>query len=83
MAFLDNRPELHEHLAFAWQAFLELSTDRPVGLGGAGPIPWAAIDRYARRYRLDDVDAFEIFMTLVRAADAAWLGRQQELRGDD
>lgn len=80
LPFLENRPELAAHLAFEWRAFLELSTDRPVGFSGAGPIPWVAIDRYAVRYGVHDPDDFEAFLTRIRALDAAWLARQAEMQ---
>jgi len=35
----------------------------------AGPIPFSAIDRYAGRYGIDGIDAFERFRELIRAMD--------------
>lgn len=40
---------------------------------GLGAIPWSAINAYAQRYDIDDVEHFEDFAALVRAADAAYL----------
>ncbi len=65
---------MHEHLVFYWRAFNELSSDRPLGSsGGAGSIPWTAIDRYATRHGIGDPDAFDRFMSLIRAMDRVYL----------
>ncbi len=62
------------HLAFFAEAFNDLSSDRPLGaMGGAGPIPWTAIDRYADRHGLDDPDVFDEFRRLIRAQDRVYL----------
>lgn len=42
-----------------------LDTDRQ-----DGPIPFSAIDRYARRYGLDEIDDFDAFAGIVSAMDA-------------
>lgn len=65
-------PELSDDLLFAYRAFYELTTDRAVGFA-VGPIPFAAIDAYARRYGVDDRDEFDRLRDLVRAADEAYL----------
>jgi hypothetical protein len=53
--------------------FFELSTCRPIGFGGAGPIPatavWAAVDRYG----LPDWATDAIY-----SIDATWLARQRK-----
>lgn len=72
-AFMENRPELFEHLAFYSEAFHDLSPERQLpGLGGAGPIPWTAIDRYAERYGLD-LEAFERLRRMIRIQDRLYL----------
>lgn len=38
-----------------------------------GPIPWSAIDAYARRYRIDDEDQFGFLVQMIRAMDAVFL----------
>ena len=68
-----------EHLAFAWRAFWELSSDRSVGFG-VGPIPFTAIARYADRYGVGERDAFERFLELIRGMDAAYLKDTEERR---
>lgn len=61
-----------EHLQFTWSAFWDLNTDRPVGMG-VGPIPFTAIDRYADRYGIEGLDAFDALRELIRAMDDAYL----------
>lgn len=61
---------MYEHLSFAWSAWWELHTDRPIGMG-VGPIPFSAIDRYADRYGVES-DAFEALRQLIRAMEGAY-----------
>lgn len=78
-AFMVERPEIWPHLLLYSEAFTDLSTDRPLGaLGGAGPIPWTALDRYAARHGIDDLDAFERFRRMIRAQDGAYLKHMAE-----
>lgn len=63
-------PEIPEEARFAYYAFRELATDRAIGMG-VGPIPFIAIDAFARRYRIEGVDEFERFLGLIRAIDGA------------
>lgn len=63
-----ERPDLPAHLRFAWGAFTEISTDRPVGFG-AGPIPRRAIAAYCDDAGLRDPDEREDFVALIRAMD--------------
>lgn len=42
-------------------------------MGGAGSIPFSAIDRYAARYGIDDLDEFDRFRRMIRAQDRAYL----------
>ena len=66
-------------MAFVSAAFHELSSDRPLGaLGGCGPIAWTAIERYAARYGLDDLEEFERFARLIRAQDREYLKNAAE-----
>lgn len=74
---LDDEPELPEHLSLYWQAFWDVHTDRPVGMG-EGPIPFAAIDRYAARFGIDDPDHFDRFAALIRRMDNAFLRARAE-----
>lgn len=47
-------------------------------MGGCGPIPWSAIDRYAERYGIDDLDEFERFRRFIRGQDRVYLERAAE-----
>lgn len=40
---------------------------------GRGPIPFSALDRYADRYGIADIDEFEQFRVVIRAMDGAFL----------
>lgn len=55
-------------------AFFELSTDRQLGFS-EGPIPFTAIDAYARRVGVDGLDEFMQLRRLIRALDAQYLKR--------
>ena len=74
---LETRVRPEPHLLFHWSAFVDLSTDRQMGFG-VGPIPWSALDMYARRYGLDDPDEFDRFKRLVRALDGTFLAWHTE-----
>lgn len=63
-----NRPELRSHTLFFWDAFAALETDRQIGMA-EGPIPFSAIDRFARRYGITDLDSFDRFYRIMRAMD--------------
>ena len=49
-----------------------LGTERAVGMA-EGPVPFTGIDRFARRYGIDDLDDFETFVAIVRGMDAEYL----------
>lgn len=40
---------------------------------GVGQIPFRALDAYATRFGIDDLDAFENFRALIRVMDGAFL----------
>lgn len=58
-----------------YEAFTELSTCRPVGMG-IGPVPWTAIDGYGRRYGFEG-DGFVYLVRMVRALDDAFLAHSR------
>lgn len=67
-------PQLYPGLALYLQAFEDLSSSRPNGgLGGLGVIPFEALDRYATRIGIDDLDAFDDLLRFVRALDDVYL----------
>ncbi|MGN6549761.1 MAG: phage tail assembly chaperone [Pararhizobium sp.] len=71
-AALLARPEIEPRLEPVWDAFFELTTDRPTGFG-TGPIPFTAIHFYAERLGIEDPDAFDRFTRAIRAMDRAYL----------
>lgn len=80
-----GQPQVPAHLDLYWRAFSALSTDRPLGFGGAGPIPWTAIDRYAARLGLG-AEECERLAQIVGRVDEAFLGhmeRRQKQRRDE
>jgi len=79
MPALEARPEVADHLVFVWQAFWELNSDRAIGFA-AGRIPFSAIDSYASRYGIHDIDAFDRFRTLIRAMEGARAEHQEARR---
>lgn len=69
-------PNLEIGLGFFFEAFMELHTCRG-GMGCDGPIPWTAVDAYARRHRLNDEQADDL-LYYVRAVDDAWSENQRK-----
>ena len=65
-------PVLGRGLAFIYQAFWQLGSDRHVE---QGPIPFTAIDAFARRYRIR-ADGFDRFRTLIVRLDNAFRQKQ-------
>lgn len=63
---------LQPHVLFYWNAFWELCSDRPPGMASTSRIPFTAIDRFARRYGIHDLDAFDRFRSIIREMDEAY-----------
>lgn len=63
---------LPSRLAFYMGCFNDLLHDRQIFIGGASPISFEAMDRWARRHGVVG-DQFERLAKMVRALDAAWL----------
>jgi len=74
-----DEPALAPGLGWYLDAFAELGSCRPAGIGNLGPIPWTALDAYARRHGIAGED-FETFAVLIAALDAAWLAHIGEHR---
>ncbi|WP_312795546.1 hypothetical protein [Tianweitania sp.] len=70
VARVELLPGGHQILA----AFFELSTDRQLSFS-EGPIPFTAIDAYARRMGIDGLDEFMQLRRLIRTLDASYLKR--------
>lgn len=64
-------PRLLPGLAFYFQAFLALSSCRPLGMS-EGRIPWHSVFQYAQSLGLED-EEFEDLWVLVSFMDAAYL----------
>jgi hypothetical protein len=66
------QPEIPSHLSPFWAAFLELGTERQIGMG-IGAIPVSRINAYARdELDLDD-DGGDRFRAVIRLMDDAYL----------
>lgn len=69
-----KKPDLDEGLDWYLDAFWMLTGERPVGVfGGVGRIPFSAVDRWAQRYGVDDLDGFERLQMIVDALDAEFI----------
>lgn len=66
-----NAPELMLGLELYYDAFWDLATCRPIGLG-AGSIPWSAIRDYALTFEFDEEQEDDLFY-FIRAMDNAFL----------
>jgi len=53
-------------------SFWRLNNDRQLGMS-VGPIPFSSIERYARRYGIDCIDAFDTFLALIKAMDSTYV----------
>lgn len=71
-----NAPTINRGLEPYYIAFWELSTCRGAGFG-AGPIPWTALDEYARREGWTG-ERYEDLVDFVRAMDRTFLAYQRE-----
>ncbi|WP_459208452.1 phage tail assembly chaperone [Aurantiacibacter arachoides] len=76
-AVLATQPPLHEISVFYWNAFIELNSERPIGMSGSGLIPLTAIRAYAQDYDLDRQE-YETFKRIIGAVD----NRRQRLIDD-
>lgn len=68
----ETAPVLTQRQLELYQAFLELSTDRQIGMG-EGPIPWSSVVAYADRYFWD---ADEL-LYVIRQLDTEYMKHQQ------
>ena len=65
---LPPEAELPDGSEYLYDAFWQVSTDRPQSGFGVHQIPFSAIDAYARRYEIDG-EEFEVLLVSVRAID--------------
>lgn len=71
-----NAPQLLPGLGFYFQAFLALSSCRPLGMA-EGRIPWNAAFQYGQNMGLDS-EEFEDLWILVSFMDAEYLKYRQK-----
>lgn len=81
-----NAPELDEDLLFYFDAYLELSSERQIGMG-IGPIPisslWAYCDRLvALNVGFDSEDIYR-FEKIIKGLDYIYLTNQNNKRKKD
>lgn len=62
-------PELEPLLFHFW----ELSTARGAAFSTLLPIPWPAVDQYAKQYGFDDEIDYADFVYIIRQLDAEFL----------
>jgi hypothetical protein len=67
-----EQPSIPPHLEFYWQAFADLSSERPVGFSGAGAIPLSSLWAYAERFGIVERDEFDRFKTIIWAMDGEY-----------
>lgn len=81
-AALLAKPELLPGAQFYMDAFWDLSGDRQLGaMGGAGRIPFMALDRWASRYDVEG-GRFDILRAVIRRLDDVYLERlSEQMRG--
>jgi hypothetical protein len=66
-----ERPEIDEASVYLWRAFIDLGTERQVGMG-LGPIPRSAAKAYAAEIGLSG-DCFDHFWAIINTVDNEYL----------
>lgn len=51
-------------------------------MGGAGGIPWTAIDRYADRHEVEDFDGFKAILKALDSVYLEHLGERTKSKGE-
>ena len=74
--FVVDWPDVDSDLVDVWQAWHRMAGDRSGGMDVSGT-PFAAIDRYAARYEMDD---FEVFHRLILAMDDCYVSHINKRR---
>lgn len=68
---IEQRPSYATY-EWLWEAFLELTTDRQITMGGVGPIPWSAVNRYATALGLNEDERY-LLHYVIRDMDTKYL----------
>lgn len=76
--FIKNKPTLQAGLDLYYVAFWDLMGDRVTGGTSLGMIKWSAIDQYAARLGLDDLDEFHRFKTVLHRLDMAYMQSERD-----
>jgi hypothetical protein len=81
-AALLAKPDLLPGAQFYMDAFWDLSGDRQLGaMGGAGRIPFTALDRWAERHGVEGRQ-FDLLRAVIRRLDDIYLERlAEQIRG--
>jgi hypothetical protein len=65
---LDEQPETDEAVSVCVEAWHDLHSERPLGMAGAGLIPWRSMLEWARFHGLDR-EAAKVLITVLRKLD--------------
>lgn len=76
---LRDQPTVFSGNEWLWEAYMACDTCRSIGMV-AGPIPWTAVDAYARRLRFDP-DGFELLWCIIHRADTAYRAETAKEQG--
>jgi hypothetical protein len=81
-AALLAKPDVLPGAQFYMDAFWDLSGDRQLGaMGGAGRIPFMALDRWAERHGVEG-GQFDLLRAVIRRLDDVYLERlAEQMRG--
>ena len=77
---MEERPVLYRDLRQDYEAFHVLSSSRPVGMGGASPIPISQIESYMRIFGITELAEKKFFMQRIRLIDHLYLEWQTATR---
>ena len=77
-----DRPEIESHLIWLWNAFLELGTERHLGMA-VGPIPGSKIGEYLRDEMELTGPEYDRARAIIRKTDNAYVGMLNSRKGDD
>jgi hypothetical protein len=78
---LKNKPKLVPWAVEYYRAFHTLSSSRPMGMGGVGPIPISEVLAYFEVFEVRDPDERETYVTMIQALDSVYLQKQSERSG--
>jgi hypothetical protein len=77
---MEDRPVLYRDLRQDYEAFHVLSSSRPIGMGGASPIPISQIESYMRIFEITDLREKKFFIHRIRLIDHIYLDWQADKR---